>query len=92
MTTYTPGSLVHSRGREWVVLPESDPDFLVLRPLGGGDGDVAGVFPHLEKVQTATFPPPSPDDVGDAVSGHKRVIRRPGHAGGTGSTPGGTCT
>jgi superfamily II DNA or RNA helicase len=68
MTTYAIGSLVHSRGREWVVLPESAPDFLVLRPLGGGDGDIAGVFPHLETVQSATFPPPSADDVGDAVS------------------------
>ena len=68
MSAYTTGSLVRSRGREWVVLPESAPDFLVLRPLGGGDGDVAGVFPHLEKVEAATFPPPSPDDVGDAVS------------------------
>jgi len=27
------GSLVKARGREWVVLPESDEQMLVLRPL-----------------------------------------------------------
>ena len=30
---FTPGSLVRARGREWVVLPESESDFLLLRPL-----------------------------------------------------------
>ncbi len=32
MSTFTPGSLVSARGREWVVLPESAEDMLVLRP------------------------------------------------------------
>jgi superfamily II DNA or RNA helicase len=68
VSTYAVGTLVRARGREWVVLPDSEPDFLVLRPLGGGEDDVAGVFPHLEAVQPATFPPPSPDDGGDAAS------------------------
>ncbi len=45
MTSYAAGSLVKARGREWVVLPESADDFLVLRPLGGGQEDMAGVFP-----------------------------------------------
>ncbi|SNR46807.1 SNF2 family N-terminal domain-containing protein [Haloechinothrix alba] len=66
--SYEAGSLVRSRGREWVVLPESEPEFLVLRPLGGADADVAGVFPELEEVEAATFPPPEPDDAGDAIS------------------------
>jgi superfamily II DNA or RNA helicase len=65
---YAVGSLVRARGREWVVLPDSEPDFLVLRPLGGGHDDVAGVFPALEDVQPASFPSPSPDDLGDASS------------------------
>ena len=39
MTTYAVGSLVAARGREWVVLPDSTDDFLVLRPLGGTDDD-----------------------------------------------------
>lgn len=66
--TYAVGSLVRARGREWVVLPDSAPNFLVLRPLGGGHDDVAGVFPSLEKVTDATFPLPNADDLGDASS------------------------
>jgi superfamily II DNA or RNA helicase len=65
---YASGALVRTRGREWVVLPDSEPDFLVLRPLGGGNEDVAGVFPALELVEPATFPPPTVDDLGDAAS------------------------
>ncbi|MGD0246954.1 MAG: hypothetical protein ABSB59_42410, partial [Streptosporangiaceae bacterium] len=42
---YAPGSLVTARGREWVVLPDSEPDMLVLRPLAGTDEEVAAVFP-----------------------------------------------
>jgi superfamily II DNA or RNA helicase len=52
-----------------VVLPASQPpDFLVLRPLGGGDDEVAGVFPALEQVSSAAFQPPDPADAGTAVS------------------------
>ena len=71
MTTasdYVPGALVHARGREWVVLPESVRDLLVLRPLGGGEDDTAAVFPALEDVRPATFPPPTAADLGDAAS------------------------
>ena len=63
---FAPGSLVTARGREWVVLPDSEPDMLVLRPLGGADDDVAAVFPDLEPVAQASFPPPDADDLGDA--------------------------
>jgi superfamily II DNA or RNA helicase len=63
---YAAGSLVAARGREWVVLPDSDPDMLVLRPLGGSDDDIAAVFPELEPVTGARFPAPAPEDLGDA--------------------------
>lgn len=59
------GSLVRARGREWVVLPESEEDLLLLRPLGGGDEEIAGVYLPLEKVEPATFEPPDPTDLGD---------------------------
>src|SRR6266699_2393146 len=63
------GTLVQARGREWVVLPQSEPPaFLVLRPLGGGDDEEAGVFPALEQVSPATFAAPDPGDAGTAVS------------------------
>jgi superfamily II DNA or RNA helicase len=71
--TYAVGSLVRARGREWVVLPESEDDLLVLRPLGGSDDDIAGVLPALEAVEPAQFPPPSIDDIGDATSA--RLLR-----------------
>lgn len=64
--TFTAGSLVSARGRDWVVLPESAPDMLVLRPLGGADDDVAAVFPGFEEVHSAEFAPPNPADLGDA--------------------------
>ncbi|WP_433287783.1 DEAD/DEAH box helicase [Pseudonocardia sp. CA-142604] len=68
MTTFTVGSLVSTRGRDWVVLPESADDMLVLRPLGGADDDVAAVFPGFEEVRHAEFEPPSPGDLGDALA------------------------
>ena len=67
--TFEVGTLVSARGRDWVVLPQSAaPDFLVLRPLGGGDDEVAGVFPALEDVRAATFEAPDPADAGPASS------------------------
>ena len=34
-------------------------------PLGGSDDDVAALFPAFEKVEPASFSPPSPDDLGN---------------------------
>src|SRR3954465_13977790 len=65
---YAPGALVRARGREWVVQPGSDADLLVLRPLGGAQDDLVGVLPALEKVDPASFPPPTADDLGDQSS------------------------
>ena len=62
------GSLVRSRGREWVVLPESQEDFLVVRPLGGTDIEVAGIDPALETVEPASFDLPDPTRLGDYQS------------------------
>ncbi|WP_116040789.1 DEAD/DEAH box helicase [Amycolatopsis palatopharyngis] len=67
-TTFTTGSLVSARGRDWVVLPDSADDMLVLRPLGGADDDVAAVFPAFEQVRHAEFERPSADDLGDALA------------------------
>jgi superfamily II DNA or RNA helicase len=66
--TFAVGSLVSARGRDWVVLPESSDDFLVLRPLGGSEDDVAGVLTALEEVAPARFAPPDPGDLGDERS------------------------
>ena len=48
--SFAPSSLVATRGREWVVLPDSDDELLVLRPLGGADSEIAGVLTELEEV------------------------------------------
>jgi superfamily II DNA or RNA helicase len=66
--SFAPGALVRARGREWVVLPESEKELLVLRPLGGTDEEIAGVFLPLESVEPAAFPPPSQDLLGDHAS------------------------
>ena len=58
MPEYSVGSLVRARSREWVVLPESDDDFLLLQPVTGLDDDVAGLAPSLEGVAPAEFPLP----------------------------------
>lgn len=73
--TFAVGSLVRARGREWVVLPETmqETDVLVLRPLGGADHEITGIYvgPGLdgkpfEDVTSARFQPPDPSaDLGD---------------------------
>ena len=68
--TYAVGSLVKARGREWIVLPESNDDLLVLRPLGGTDREVAGIYLPLEGggVESAAFDLPDPAQPGDYLS------------------------
>lgn len=68
-----PGTLVHARGREWVVLPESTEGLLMVRPVGGLDEEVVGILPAVEPVKSATFPLPSKADLGDFTSG--RLLR-----------------
>jgi superfamily II DNA or RNA helicase len=71
--TFAVGALVRTRGREWVVLPESEEDFLVLRPLGGTDDEIAGIHLGLEVVRSATLALPDAGDLGDHRSG--RLLR-----------------
>jgi len=61
--SFYPGSLVSARGREWIVLPESDDETLRLRPLGGGEKDESLIYLPLERqpVGPATFPWPRAD-------------------------------
>lgn len=65
---FAPGALIKARGREWVVLPESEDDFLIVRPLGGTIQETAGIHSGLESVEPATFAAPGRDDLGDFVS------------------------
>ena len=71
--TFAVGSLVRARGREWVVLPESREELVLVRPLGGTEDEVTGILTSLETVEPATFPLPDPTEVGDYRSG--RLLR-----------------
>ena len=66
-----PGALVQARGREWVVLPESTDELLMLRPVGGLDEEVTGLLPAVEPVESATFRLPGREDLGDFASGRR---------------------
>ncbi|RZM79123.1 helicase-related protein [Leptolyngbya iicbica] len=59
------GALVKARDREWVVLPDSTDDMLILRPLGGTEDEVTGIFLPLEPVEPAQFELPDPKKLGD---------------------------
>jgi superfamily II DNA or RNA helicase len=41
---FKPGSLVSLRNRPWMVLPSEDPDLLLVKPLGGSDDEITGIF------------------------------------------------
>src|SRR5947209_5650758 len=62
---FQPGSLVRARGREWVVLPESSEQVLMVRPIGGLDDEVTGIITDIEQIAPATFKPPDTARPGD---------------------------
>lgn len=68
-TLSKPGTLIHARGREWVVLPDSSDALLLVRPVGGLDEEITGILPAVEPVESTTFRLPTRDDLGDFTSG-----------------------
>jgi superfamily II DNA or RNA helicase len=72
MTTATlskPGTLIHARGREWLVLPDSTDALLIARPVGGLDEEITGILPSVEPVASTAFQLPTRADLGDFTSG-----------------------
>lgn len=69
---YKPGSLVTLRNRPWVVLPSEDSELLLLKPLGGSDEEITGIFlpvaGNIEIPQSYNFVKPSINDLGDFTS------------------------
>ena len=63
--SFAPGSLVRARGREWVVLPESDDDLILVRPIGGTADEATGILALIEAIESATFAWPEPSRLGD---------------------------
>src|SRR5262245_26296622 len=74
------GSIVRCRNGDWVLLSSDSPDVHLLRPLTGATDEVIAVHKQLtdligydlpeERVRSATFPLPSPEDLADAASAH----------------------
>lgn len=73
MKQHAVGSLVKARGREWVVLPNSTEQMLLVRPLGGTFDEATGIHTALEDVTSAEFALPDPNQIGDYRSG--RLLR-----------------
>ena len=71
--SFAVGSLVRARGREWVVLPETSDDLVMVRPLGGTQAEITGILTDIETVEPATFAPPTVGDLGDYRSA--RLLR-----------------
>jgi superfamily II DNA or RNA helicase len=66
---YAVGSLVRTRGRDWVVVPSDEDEVLRLRPLSGSEGETIGLLRQLEEsaVKESVFPAPEPYKAGDFV-------------------------
>ena len=71
-TLFQPGKLVSLRGRDWIVLPSDDKDLLVVKPLGGSEDEMTGIYLPLaiasDQPADANFPQPSPGDLGDIAT------------------------
>ncbi len=47
---FQPGALVRARGREWVVLPNSSDDVLMVKPIGGLDDEIVGICTAMSQL------------------------------------------
>jgi superfamily II DNA or RNA helicase len=69
---YQPGSMVRLRGREWIVMPSQDSDLLIVKPLGGTEAEITGIYLPLrfrsDLVRSAELSIPGMDDLGDIES------------------------
>lgn len=63
--SYPVGSLIRARNREWVVLPESNDNYIMVRPLVGTKDEVTAIHLGLEDVQSAQFELPDAEEIGD---------------------------
>ncbi len=69
---YQAGALVRVRNRDWIVLPSKDKNLLLLKPLGGAEEEITGIYLPLafgsDSITSSEFPFPGPDDIGDLQS------------------------
>lgn len=69
---YKAGALVKVRNRDWVVLPSNDENLVLLKPLGGSEDEVTGVYLPLafenDQLESTSFLWPTEGDLGDISS------------------------
>jgi superfamily II DNA/RNA helicase len=69
VTSRKAGTLVNYRDRDWIVLPTDDPDILKIKPLGGSEAEITGIYLPLglpeDQVKDTQLSPPTIDDLGD---------------------------
>jgi len=69
---FSPGTLIKTRGREWVVQPSENENLLRIKPLGGSEDEATGIYLPLrlpeDKIDSAEFPVPTSDDIGSISS------------------------
>ncbi len=69
---FKPGSLVTLRDRPWMVLPSEDDDLLLVKPLGGSEDEITGIYKPLagesDLPRSYNFIKPSSADLGDFTS------------------------
>lgn len=68
---YRTGSLVDFRGRNWVILPESDTRLLSMKPLGGHELEAVKILKelHEHEISSSSLSFPIGDDLGNMSSG-----------------------
>lgn len=58
--------------RDWVVLPSPQDDLVLLKPLGGSEEEITGIYLPLafadDIIESTSFPLPTGDDIGDISS------------------------
>lgn len=69
---HKPGTLINYRGRDWIVMPSDDVEVLNIKPLGGSDHEMTGVYLPLkingQEITNTEIGYPTPNDVGDFES------------------------
>ena len=69
---FSAGSLVTARNRDWVIIPSNDDKLVLLKPLGGSEEEITGIYLPLafpeDKIESTNFPFPSENDLGDIAS------------------------
>jgi len=69
---HKPGTLVNYRGRDWIVMPSDDKEVLNIKPLGGSDHEMTGVFLPLkiegQEITDTQIDYPTESDIGDFES------------------------